>query len=158
MRMIKRFQPLVARVSRATEPLAPLVTRLVLGQAFVLTGLGKLRHLDRTTDFFASIGLPLPGANAVLVGVLELVGGACLVLGLGTRIFAALLAGTLAVALMTADRNAFVHALVPGGQTGLLDVAAFVFLLFLVWIFAAGAGPLSADRILARRLARGQGQ
>jgi putative oxidoreductase len=158
MTLARRFESLAAltrRAARAVEPLAPLVTRVVLGHAFFLTGLGKLRNLDRTTDFFASIGLPLPGANAVLVGVLELLGGLCLVLGLGTRLFAALLAGTLAVALMTADRNAFLHAL-PGGQA--LGVAAFAFLLFLVWILAAGAGPLSADRLLARRLARGKGE
>lgn len=157
MTIADRIRPLAAlsrRAARVVELLAPFVTRLVLGQAFLLTGLGKLRHLDRTTDFFASIGLPLPGVNAVLVGVLELVGGACLMLGLGTRLFAALLAGTLAVALLTADRAAFVDAL-PGG---LLNVAAFVFLLLLVWIFAAGAGPLSADRVLARRLARGTGE
>jgi len=152
---IESIAGLTSRASRAVEPLAPLVTRLVLGHAFVLTGLGKLRNLDRTTQFFASIGLPLPGANAVLVGVLELVGGACLVLGLGTRLFAALLSGTLAVALVTADRSAFLNAL-PGGQA--LGVAAFAFLLFLVWILAAGAGPLSADRLLARRLARGEGE
>ena len=153
MRIVDRLEPLARRASRAAEPLAPLLTRLVLGHAFFLTGLGKLRNLDRTTDFFASIGLPLPGANAVLVGALELVGGVCLVLGLGTRIFAALLAGTLAVALLTADRTAFLDAL-PGGQA--LDVAAFAFLLFLVWLVAAGAGPLSADRALARRAHAGQ--
>jgi putative oxidoreductase len=155
MTLIARIQPLARRAARAVEPLAPLLTRLVLGHAFSVTGLGKLRNIERTADFFASIGLPLPGANAVLVGALELVGGICLVLGLGTRLFAALLAGTLAVALATADRSAFLNA-IPDGQ--LLGVAAFVFLLLLVWIFAAGAGPLSADRLLARRLARGTGE
>ncbi len=149
-------QTLLTRARAAADslaPVAPLMTRLVIGEAFVLTGLGKLGHLDRTTAFFASIGLPLPGVHAVLVGVLELVGGACLMLGLGTRLFSALLAGTMGVALLTADRGALLAALVPGAAKGLTDIAALVFLMFLLWLVGSGAGPLSVDRLLARRAA-----
>ena len=124
---------------------------MVVGQTFLLTGLGKLSHLDRTTAFFASIGMPLPAANALLVGVLELVGGACLILGLGTRLFGALLSGTMVVALLTADRGRFLRALVPGGPVGLADVSAFVLLLFLLWLVALGGGPLSLDKVVFAR-------
>jgi len=133
------------------RPLAAVATRVVVGQTFLLTGLGKLGHLDRTAAFFGSIGLPLPGVNAVVVGTVELLGGLCLILGLGTRLFGALLSGTMVVALLTADRGRFLQALVPGGAFGLADVSAFVLLLFLVWLIALGGGPLSLDRVFARR-------
>ena len=40
------------------------------------------------------------GANATFIATLELVGGICLMLGLGTRIFALLLSGSMTVAQM----------------------------------------------------------
>ncbi len=57
--------------ARRLSFLVPLATRLVIGLAFVHTGLGKWRHLGRTTDFFASLGLPLPALNAGLVATME---------------------------------------------------------------------------------------
>lgn len=131
-----------------------LLTRLVIGAAFVQTGLGKWQHLARTADFFASAGIPFPAANAVLVATFELVGGPLLVLGLGTRPTSAVLASTMVVALLTADRAAFLGALKPGGESGLTDVTAFVFLLFLLWLATFGPGPVSLDRWLRARRSR----
>ena len=84
---------------------APLLTRLVVGITFVYTGRGKLANLDRTTGFFSDLGIPFPAANALFISCLELVGGICLILGLGTRMVAALLSATMVVALLTADRE-----------------------------------------------------
>jgi putative oxidoreductase len=138
------------RIAVAALPIVPLVTRLVLGQAFFLTGLGKWRHFENTVEFFSSAGLPAPTLNAAIAATVELLGGACLVLGLGTRLAAGLLSGTMVVALMTADRGSFLAALGQGGS-GLTDVTAFVFLLFLVWLFTVGSGWLSADRFLFQK-------
>ncbi len=136
-----------------TQRMAPVVTRLVLGEAFFFTGLGKWRNFGNTVDFFASLGLPLPAANAAMVATIEMLGGICLILGLGTRLSAALLSSTMVVALATADRGSLFAALPPGGASGLTEVVPFAFLLFLLWIVAAGSGPLSVDRVLARRRA-----
>ena len=150
--LLRRGQQLLVSIERVGMPLAALLTRVVLGHAFVLTGLGKWRNFDRTVEFFASIGVPAAAANAAFVSTLEIAGGIGLVLGLGTRLFAALLSSTMVVALLTADRSSFVGALTGSGEQGLTDVAAFVFLLFLAWLFACGAGAFSADRLVARRL------
>jgi len=89
-----RLQRLAAfglRITAAIAFLAPLLTRLVVGWGFHVTGHGKLSNLTKVTGFFTDLGIPFPGANAVFIASLEFVGGLCLILGLGTRIFAALL-------------------------------------------------------------------
>lgn len=148
MNLASRLDSLTRALDRAGSALAryaPLLVRVVLGHGFFLTGLGKLRHFDATTDFFASLGIPAPAANAALVGVLEAVGGLALVAGLRVRAFAALLGGTLVVALLTHDGK----ELLSGGAP--LTVAACVFLLLTALVFAYGAGPWSADAALAKR-------
>jgi len=84
---------LAGRLVRATtllQPIAALVSRLVVGEAFILTGLGKWRNLDGPTALFTQIGSRRPGERRVIahVGARR---GACLMLGLGTRVFSLLL-------------------------------------------------------------------
>jgi putative oxidoreductase len=128
--------------------LAPLLTRLVIGWAFHVTGHGKLEHLDRTASFFSDSGIPFAHANAVFVSSLELVGGLFLILGLGTRLFAFLLSGSMVVAMLTADRATFIEKF-PGDLT---DVVSFVYFLFLVWLVLYGPGPVSIDHWIAKKL------
>jgi putative oxidoreductase len=142
---------LSARVLAALAFLAPLLTRLVVGWAFHLTGNGKLENFERTVDFFTSLEIPLPALNAAFVARLECWGGLLLIAGLGTRLVAFMLSGTMVVALMTADRMTFVGALKGTGDAGLTDVSAFVFLLFLLWLVFFGPGLLSLDALLFRR-------
>ena len=128
--------------------LAPLLTRLILGFAFYQTGSGKWSDLDKPTTFFSDLGIPFPRANATFIATLELVGGICLMLGLGTRIFALLLSGSMTVALLTADKGDFVTKF-PGG---LLDVPSFAYGLFLLWLILAGPGWVSVDHWIAKKL------
>src|SRR5438105_11474393 len=114
---------------------APLLTRLVVGITFFYTGRGKVQNLDRTIAFFTDLGIPFAVANAVFISSLELIGGACLILGLGTRVFSALLSSTMMVALMTADKENF-FAKFPAELT---DVSPVVLLLFLIWLVLYGA-------------------
>jgi putative oxidoreductase len=136
--------------------LAPLATRVTIGLGYLHTGWGKLHNFDRTVTFFASLGIPAPSANAAFVSTLELVGGACLVLGLLTRFFSVALSGSMVVALLTADRQTFLASWGSASETSPTDVASFVFLLFLVWLVMFGPGAVSLDRFLFRRFARGQ--
>ena len=136
--------------------LAPLATRLVIGQAFYQTGGGKLENFERTVDFFASLAIPFPEINAAFVSRLEYYGGILLIVGLGTRLVAAGLASTMVVALLTADKESFVEALRGAGDSGLTDVVPFVYLLFLGWLVLAGPGAASLDRLLFGRFTRGE--
>ena len=153
---LKRAAELGLKVAAALSFLAPLVTRLVVGQAFFLTGRGKWQHFDNTVTFFTELGIPFPEANAAFVASLELVGGICLVLGLLTRLMSAGLLGTMAVALATADKERFLESLNPASEIGPLDVSPFVFLLFFLWLVLFGPGPLSLDALLKRWLGLGK--
>ena len=155
--LIQRISRLVARASSlgltiagGLAFLAPLATRLMMGQAFYLTGHGKLANFDRTAAFFADLGIPFPVLNAGFVSTLELVGGICLILGLGSRIFSVLLSGSMVVALLTADKQTFIDKF-PADIT---DVVPVVYLMFLAWIALYGPGPISLDRLLSKVLNR----
>ena len=62
----------------------------------------KLHAVPDVTQYFASLGIPAPHAQALLVSLVEIGGGILLVLGLGTRHAALLLAGVMVVAIWTA--------------------------------------------------------
>jgi len=89
-----RLVSLRTRLQAPAHDAFALALRLVFGWQFFLTGRGKLAHLERTTDFFASLHIPAPGAHAVGIGLLECVGGLLLLAGAGTRLLSALLAST----------------------------------------------------------------
>ena len=145
---LQRLARLGLRIAGALQWVAPLLTRLVIGSAYHFTGDGKLKNLDRTTQFFASLNIPFPHANAIFVSTLEFVGGLCLMLGLGTRIFAALLSFSMIVALATSDGGEWLSKF-PADIT---DVTSFTYLLFLIWLVVYGPGPISLDKLISKWL------
>jgi putative oxidoreductase len=127
-----------------------LVLRLVWGWQFLTTGLGKLQNHTRVTEFFTSLGIPMPGLNAWFVGGLEMVGGALLLVGLFSRPIALLLTGNMFVAYFTADRPALLG--VFHDLDAFLKADPFWFLFVAVVVLTLGPGALSLDALLARRL------
>jgi putative oxidoreductase len=68
-----------------------LILRVILGITFFVHGLVKFQGgIENIVGWFDSIGLP--GFLAYGVALVEMIGGAALVLGLGSRIVSALLA------------------------------------------------------------------
>ena len=126
-----------------------LVLRLVWGWQFLITGLGKLQNHERVTQFFTSLGIPLPGLNAWFVGGLEMVGGALLLVGLFSRPIALLLTGNMLVAYATADRPALFG--VFHDLDAFLKADPFWFLFVAVVVLTLGPGAISLDRLLKRR-------
>lgn len=151
---LRRGRALALRLAAALAFVAPLLTRLLMGQAFYQTGGGKIENFANTVAFFTELGIPMPEANAFFVSRLEFWGGLLLIAGLATRLVALGLASTMVVALLTADRESFVDALRGAGDAGLTDVAPFVYLLFLLWLILAGPGAVSLDALVARWLDR----
>lgn len=144
--LIQRAMETISRGVESLQFAAPLLTRLLVGITFFYTGQGKLHNLDRTASFFADQGIPFPAANALFISSLEFFGGICLILGLGTRIFSALLSSTMIVALLTADKE----SLTSKFPAELTDVAPVVLLVFLIWLVLFGAGRFSLDRLVTR--------
>jgi len=149
---VQQAAKLGLKIAAALAFLAPLLTRLVVGWAFYLTGSGKWAHFDNTVTFFTELGIPFPEANAALVSSLELVGGICLILGLFTRLMSTGLASTMVVALLTADKARFIESWSTASEVSPTDISAFVFLMLFLWLALFGPGPLSLDRFLARWL------
>ncbi len=127
-----------------------LVLRLVWGWQFLTTGLGKLQNHARVTEFFTSLGIPMPGLNAWFIGGLELVGGALLLLGLFSRPISFLLAGSMLVAFVTAERPAFVG--VFHDLDAFLKADAFWFLFVAAVVLTLGPGAISLDRLITKTI------
>lgn len=128
------------------RPFALLAGRLAVGLLFVSTGWGKVHDIPKVTSFFASLHIPAPGFNAVLVGYSELLCGAALVVGLLTRLATIPLIVSMVVAILTAKL---------GDLHGLFDLVGFdefTYLVVLVMIAVLGPGTISVDHLLAKRL------
>lgn len=140
------------KVLTAVAFIAPLLTRLLVGYAFYLTGKGKVGNLEGITEFFTNLGIPFPAANAWFVSHLEYIGGMLLMIGLATRPIAALLGSTMIVALLTADRADFLMAWAGEGEKGLIDLTPIAYGTFLAWLLLYGPGLISIDAVLRRLL------
>src|SRR5262245_60787317 len=69
-------------------PASTLWLRLMCGGVFLWEGILKFVYTNQGVGRFTKLGFPWPGPTADFVAVLEIVGGALLVLGLGTRFLA----------------------------------------------------------------------
>ncbi|HET7539420.1 MAG TPA: DoxX family protein [Polyangiaceae bacterium] len=125
--------------------LGPLVARITLGVLFVSTGWGKVHDLGKVTAFFSELGIPFPGIQAPMVSFIELFGGALLLIGLGTRLAALPLMASMAVAILTAQREN-VH-----GLPDLFGLVEWTYFALLLWLAFAGPGKVSLDRVLFGR-------
>ncbi|HTM18642.1 MAG TPA: DoxX family protein [Terracidiphilus sp.] len=126
-----------------------LAIRLYWGWQFAQSGWGKLHRLDQVTEFFASLNIPMPHANAVMVSNLEFFGGVLLILGLASRLTGLVLTGNMLVAYVTADREALTSVFTDPGKFYAADPYTFLFASLMVLIF--GAGFFSLDALFGSR-------
>ena len=148
MRMLYRLYLKCADLASLLKSPFLLAVRLYWGWQLVQSGWGKLHHLDRVTEFFASLNLPAPGVTAHFVSGLELVGGIALILGLGARLFGLVLTVNMLAAYWTADRDALTAFFSDPGKFYNADPYTFLFAALMVLIF--GAGLFSMDAVLER--------
>jgi putative oxidoreductase len=137
-----------AELRRAWEPRMLSVLRIVVGLLFLQHGLNKLFDFPPTATHHAYVLLTLvPG----LAGILETVGGILIVLGLFTRPAACILSGEMAFAYFIAHAP---HAFFPLQNRG--EAAVFYCFVFL-YLFVAGGGAWSLDRLRAPEQPSGLG-
>lgn len=120
--------------------------RGTVGWVFLQSGWGKLNDLEGVVAFFESLGIPFPALQAPFVAGVEFVGGALLLAGLGTRLVALPLVGVMVVAIATALRGDL------EGVSDLFALSEFGYIVMLVSLFVFGAGSLSLDALIRRRL------
>ena len=132
------------------QSLLLLVIRLYWGWEFFLTGKGKLMDLQKPTEFFQSLGIPFPHAQAMLAGATECFGGLLLMAGFCSRLISIPLTILLAVAYLTADLDKV--KIIFSDPDKFLTADEFLFLFVVVVVFAFGPGKFSIDWLIKRKV------
>ncbi len=127
-----------------------LLIRLYWGWGFFQTGKGKLSNIAQPTEFFQSLGIPFPHAQAILVGTTECIGGLLLLLGLLSRLASIPLTILLIVAYLTADIAVVKNILGDPDKFLAADEFLFLFVVLLVLLF--GPGKFSIDWLFNRKV------
>lgn len=127
-----------------------LLIRLIWGHQFFVAGYGKFTNYDQITQFFASLGIPLSEFTAVLIGLLELIGGACLFIGFSTRLFSLFLAIVMIFAIGFAHHHVFNSLHFIMDPSILVREAPFPFLVASLATFIFGPGKVSLDAWIKR--------
>ena len=134
----------VAGANYLRSPLL-LAIRIYFFWQLFQTGMGKLGNIAKVTQFFSSLGIPLPGLNAWFVGSLECFGGLLLVIGLFSRPIAFMIFVSMTVAYVTADTEAFASFISDPDKFVKAD--PFVFWFAALIILSFGPGLISLDAL-----------
>lgn len=87
-----------------SNPIVPLVGRILIGVLFLVAGIMKVVNVAGTTAYMTRLGFPMPELFAYLSMVIEVGGGILLIIGWQTRKVAWFLALYVLVALGAAHR------------------------------------------------------
>ena len=121
---------------------AAFILRLWIGSMGIYHGYGKLfGGMGKFTDGVVKMGFPLPEFFAWAAALSEFAGGIFLILGFGTRIWAIMMACTMAVAgfIRHADDPFKIQEL------------ALTYFAIAIVLFLLGPGRASIDALLAKR-------
>ncbi len=153
---------LFARCARLLPDLPPawyaIPLRLIVGYGFMEHGYAKIVHGPAVfAGILDALGMPMPFVLAWATILVELLGGAAVLLGLFIPLAAVPMIAVLAVAIVTVHLpNGFssiklesvtaagAHFGQPGYETDLLYLAALIALVL------GGSGPFAADRLIGR--------
>ena len=142
------------RLLERASALPQLIVRVGVGLMFLGGAIHKATHLADFVAYFAQLHIPAPQLQAPFVVAVEFLCGLLLMIGLGTRPAALMLSGTMVVALATA---AIPDHKIHANWRGLLDflyLPEWLLLCLLGWLVFVGAGKLSLDHGLRRRVVR----
>jgi putative oxidoreductase len=137
---------MINRIDRSRD-WAVLVLRLALGATFIMHGIPKFvpDGPGAFAGFLRSLGFPLPHFLAWIVAVLEIGGGAALILGLLVRAVGMLLIVEMLVTTLRVKVAGGVGFIAPRGTGWELDLllaaAALAVVLLGPGAFALAAGP-----------------
>src|SRR6201998_199651 len=149
-----KLAALYARFCAALEWLqSPLLLaiRLYWGFQFVQDGWGKLPHLDKVTDFFTTLGLPAPHMTAMMVALVELVGGILFGLGLVSRLTSLVLFVNMTMAYLSVpdDRVNFSH--IFSKPDDFYGASPYTYWFAALLILILGPGRFAGDTLLRGR-------
>jgi len=117
-------------------PILLSVLRIVVGLCFMEHGTGKILNFPAGLPYIDQMPTPL----LYFTGLMELVGGALIVIGLLTRPVAFVLSGFMAVGYFMGHLPMGFWPAKTGGEAAILYCFTFLY------IAAAGPGPISVDQ------------
>jgi putative oxidoreductase len=119
---------------------APIPLRIITGIGFMIHGLPKLQDIPNTQNSFMNMGLP--PELAIIIGLLEFIGGLAILLGIFTRIAAGLLAIDMIGAILLVKLS---KGFIDGYELDLLYLAIMISLIL------TGPGNLSIEKNVLKR-------
>jgi putative oxidoreductase len=127
-----------------------LVGRVFLGWLFLASGYGKLGNIAGTTAYFTNLGMSPPGFWAWFAGFAEVILGAALILGIGTRYAA--LASFVWVLVATAIAHRYWTYPAPAQAAQYNNFLKNIAIMGgALCAFVTGAGRYAVDAVLAKR-------
>lgn len=139
------------KVAAPLKDLFLLAFRVHWGYAFTQTGLGKFNNFERTRGFFESLGIPAPSLNVFMASSTELLGGALLLIGLGSNIVPIPVMFTMIIAYITAHPDGLKSLLDYPNIDPFIDAEPFMFLLTAMLVFLFGPGRISVDYFMKKK-------
>ena len=139
------YELLVSGAKLLQSPFLLLLRVYFFWQLFQ-TGQGKLAHIDKISDYFTSLGIPLPTLNAYMAGATETFGSLLLIVGLASRLTAIPIAVVMAVAYLTADLEAVTG--IFSDPDKFVKADPFPFLVSAVIVLVFGPGKFSLDALI----------
>lgn len=145
-------------------PRAVLLIRIMVGAVFLSEGIQKFLYpAELGVGRFIKIGIPFPEVMGPFIGVVEIVGGICLLAGILTRFAALTLFINISVAILSTKvpillgHAYWLFSLPNLTRYGFWSMAHEIrtdFCMFLgsLFLLIVGAGPWSADARMARQL------
>ncbi len=119
---------------------APLPLRIIAGIGFMIHGIPKLLDIPGTQNSFANMGLP--PELAIIIGLLEFIGGLAILLGILTRIATVLLAIDMIGAILLVKLS---KGFIGGFELDLLYLAIMISLMI------NGPGSISIEKNIIKR-------
>jgi len=137
---------------RQTAPYGLMILRVVLGIAFVIHGWSKFSGgVDGVAGFFTSLNIPAPSLVAYIVSIVELAGGALLIVGFLTQLASILLVLDMLGAILFAFLMRGQPLVANGGISWEKEA---VFAAAALCIALAGPGAWSVDDVMAENRTR----
>ena len=138
-----------------SAPKATILLRLMAGGVFFWEGILKFVYPNQGVGRFTKLGIPMPETMATVIGILEIVGGLCIIFGYLTRVFSVLFICEMIVAILSTKISMFLGTSplplppVPP-QTGFWAVlhenrSDYAQIITSIFLLIVGPGPLSLD-------------
>jgi putative oxidoreductase len=127
-----------------------LTIRLYWGWQFAQDGWGKLTHLSRVTEFFASLNLPAPGMTALMEALIEFIGGILFGAGIAARLVSLVLFVNMTVAYLSVpdDRVSFSHMI--SNPSDFYGASPYTYWFAALLILVLGPGRFAVDTVAGR--------